>query len=157
MDLNKAQIIWNVTRDPEVRETPNGSKVANFWIATNRYWNDPQWNRQEQVEYHNLVAWWNTAWIVEQFVHKGKKLYIEWRLQTRSWEDQTWSKRYSTEIVAENVILLWGRDDNWWSNSSSVPAEMSVSASKPKEEKKVTTKTTAKPKDDEISIEDVPF
>lgn len=157
MDLNKAQIIWNVTRDPEVKETPNGSKVANFAIATNRNWKDAQWNPQEQVEFHNLVAWWNIAWIVENYVNKWKKVYIEWRLQTRNWEDQTWSKRYMTEIVVENIILLWGRDWNSnLNNSSSVPTEIPATK-KTKDESKPTTKTTKKPKEEEISIEDVPF
>jgi len=156
MDLNKAQIIWNVTRDPEVRETPNGSKVANFWIATNRNWKDAQWTPQEQVEFHNIVAWWNIAWIVESYVTKWKKVYIEWRLQTRNWEDQTWSKRYMTEIVVENIILLWGRDWNSDFNNSSVPTEIPTTK-KPKDEPKPTTKTTKKPKEEEINIEDVPF
>jgi len=156
MDLNKVQIIWNITRDPEIKETPNGNKVANFSIATNRNWKDAQWNIQEQVEFHNIVAWWNIAWIIEKYANKWKKVYVEWRLQTRNWEDQTWSKRYITEIIIDNIILLWGRDWNDNFNNSSVPAEIPTNKAS-KEESKPTTKTTKKPKEEEISIEDVPF
>lgn len=104
--LNKVQILGNLTADPEVRETPNGQKVATFSIATNRVWKDAQGEKQEQVEYHNVVFWGKLADIVEQYLQKGKKAYVEGRLQTRSWEAQDGSKRYKTEIVAEELILL---------------------------------------------------
>ena len=106
MDLNKVMIIGNVTRDPEVRTTPTGQNVASLGVATNRRWNDKDGQKQEQVEYHNVVAWRKLAEIVGQYVKKGSKIYIEGRLQTRSWDDQSGTKRYKTEIVASNMIML---------------------------------------------------
>ncbi|EKE27964.1 MAG: hypothetical protein ACD_3C00116G0001, partial [uncultured bacterium (gcode 4)] len=106
--LNKVQLIWNVTADPEIKQTPNGQFVANFNIATNRTWKDASWMKQDQSEFHSIVIWGKLAEIVQQYVQKGKKIYIEWRIQTRSWEDQTGQKRYKTEVVGDNIILLWG-------------------------------------------------
>lgn len=107
MNLNKAMIIGNVTRDPEVRQTANGATVTSFSVATNFFWNDPAGQRQERVEFHNIVAWRKLAEICGQYLHKGSKVYIEGRLQTRDWADKaTGQKRYTTEIVAENMIML---------------------------------------------------
>jgi single-strand DNA-binding protein len=106
MNLNKAMIIGNVTRDPEVRTTPNGQNVVSFGVATNRRWKDQSGQPKEQVEYHNIVAWRRLADIVGQYVKKGSKVYVEGRLQTRTWDDQSGVKRYKTEIIAENLIML---------------------------------------------------
>jgi len=153
MDLNKAQIIGNITQEIELKQTPNGQNVTNFSIATNRSWTDSSWNRQEQSEFHNVVLWGKLAEIAGQYAKKGKKVYIEWRLQTRNWEAQDGSKRYRTEIVWENLILLWGRSDNEEgptanftpsSTTSTPPSTPAVKRSVPKQE-------------EEISIEDIPF
>lgn len=107
MNLNKAMIIGNITRDPDVRQTANGSTVASFSVATNFFWNDPSGTRQERVEFHNIVAWRKLAEICGQYLRKGSKVYVEGRLQTRDWIDKTTGqKRYTTEIVAENMIML---------------------------------------------------
>ena len=106
MNLNKAMIIGNLTRDPEVRTTPNGSSVASFAVATNLVWNDANGQKQEKVEFHNVVAWRKLADICGQYLKKGSKVYIEGRLQTRDWTGQDGVKRYRTEIVAENMIML---------------------------------------------------
>ncbi len=107
MNLNKAMIIGNVTRDPDVRQTANGASVASFSVATNFYWTDPSGTRQERVEFHNIVAWRKLAEICGQYLRKGSKVYVEGRLQTRDWVDKnTGMKRYTTEIVAENMIML---------------------------------------------------
>lgn len=106
MSLNRAQIIGNVTRDPEMRQIPGGQTVATFGVATNFTWTDANGQRQEKVEFHNIVAWRKLAEIVGQFVKKGTKVYVEGRLQTREWEGEDGVKRYRTEIVADNVILL---------------------------------------------------
>ena len=106
MNLNKAMIIGNVTRDPEVRATPSGQNVVSFSVATNRRWTDQSGEKKEQVEYHNVVAWRKLADIIGQYVKKGSKVYIEGRLQTRSWDDQSGVKKYKTEIVADNMIML---------------------------------------------------
>ncbi|MDD4995158.1 MAG: single-stranded DNA-binding protein [Patescibacteria group bacterium] len=106
MNLNKAMIIGNLTRDPELRTTPSGASVTSFGVATNHTWTDQQGNRQEKAEYHNIVAWGKLAEICSQYLAKGRKVYIEGRLQTRDWEGQDGVKRYRTEIVAENMIML---------------------------------------------------
>lgn len=150
--LNKVQLIGNLTADPEVRQTPNGQYVANFSMATNRVWKDSAGMKQEQVEFHNIVVWGKLAEIVEQYVKKGKKIYIEWRLQTRTWEDQAGVKKYKTEIIADNVILLGapgGKDEN--SDFSSRNSEMDEDVAPRK------TKSTSAKKEEEINIEDIPF
>jgi len=106
MDLNKAQVIGNVTQDIELKQTPNGQNVTSFSIATNRNWTDSSGNKQEQTEFHNIVLWGKLAEIAGQYVTKWQKLFLEWRLQTRNWEAQDGSKRYRTEIVWENLIML---------------------------------------------------
>ncbi len=149
--LNKVQVIWNLTAEPEVRETPNGQKVATFSVATNRKWKDASGVLQEDTEFHNCVAWRGLADIAEQYMHKGKKVYVEGYLKTRSWDDTAGVKRYKTEIVAENVILLsspgW-RDEH----GSGYPA---AADSAPQEVEK-SHKARPKPEED-ITIEDIPF
>lgn len=106
MNLNRAMIIGNLTRDPEIRTTPNGQTVANFGVATNHSWTDSSGQRQEKAEFHNIVAWGKLAEICSQYLGKGRKVYIEGRLQTRDWEGQDGTKRNRTEIVCENMIML---------------------------------------------------
>jgi single-strand DNA-binding protein len=106
MNLNRAMIIGNLTRDPEVRTTPNGQSVCNFSVATSSQWTDASGQKQERTEYHNIVAWAKLADICGQYLGKGRKVYVEGRLQTREWEAQDGSKRNRTEIVAENMIML---------------------------------------------------
>ena len=150
MDLNKAQVIGNVTQDIELKQTPNGQNVTSFSIATNRSWTDSSGNKQEQTEFHNIVLWGKLAEIAGQYVTKWQKLFLEWRLQTRSWEAQDGTKRYRTEIVWENLIMLGRKWENSeWANftpNSSTPASSTpaVKKSVPKQE-------------EEISIEDIPF
>lgn len=154
--LNKVQIIGNLTAEPEVRETPNGQKVATFSVATNRKWKDASGVLQEDTEFHNCVAWRGLADIAEQYMHKGKKVYVEWYLKTRNWEDTAWVKRYKTEIVTDNVILLSSpsssSDGSYSGNNSNTSA---VNDPAPVEEPRV---KKSKPKaEEEISIEDIPF
>ena len=104
--LNRAQIIGNLPRDPEARTTNTGTNVTNFGVATNRSWNDQQGQRQEQTEFHNIVAFGRLAEVAAQYLVKGKKVYIEGRLQTREWEGQDGAKRQRTEIIMENMIML---------------------------------------------------
>ena len=103
--LNKAQLIGNLTRDPEVKETPNGKKVAQIGIATNSEWKDKEGNKQEKVEFHNVVLWSGMAEVAEKYMKKGSKVFIEGRMETRTWEDNG-VKKYKTEIVAEDMIML---------------------------------------------------
>ena len=106
MSLNRAQIIGNVTRDPELRQIPGGQTVASFSVATNFTWTDSSGQKQAKVVYHNVVVWRKLAEIVGQYVKKGTKVFVEGRIQTRDWEGEDGVKRYRTEIVAENVIIL---------------------------------------------------
>jgi single-strand DNA-binding protein len=106
MDLNKVMVIGRVTQQPEKRTTQSGQGVTSFSVATNRRWNDASGQQQEQAEFHNIVAWGKLADICEQFLAKGRRVYIEGRLQTRSWEGQDGVKRYRTEIIANNMIML---------------------------------------------------
>lgn len=106
MNLNKAMIIGNLTRDPEVRSTSSGATVTNFAVATNLVWTDQQGQRQEKAEFHNVVAWRKLGEICGQYLKKGSKVYVEGRLQTNEWTGNDGVKRYKTEIVAENMIML---------------------------------------------------
>lgn len=106
MDLNKAMIIGRLTADPESRTTPQGTSVAAFSVATNFVWTDGSGQKQERVEYHNVVVWRKLAEICSQYLRKGSKVYIEGRLQTRSWDGQDGVKRYRTEVIADNMIML---------------------------------------------------
>lgn len=153
LNLNRAMIIGNATRDPELRTTPNGHPVASFAIATNRRWNDNGETREE-VQYHEIVAWGKLAEIVHQIIKKGGKVYAEGRLQTRSWEGQDGAKRERTEIIAENIIALSGRSSG--SNDYQAPSEPQTKVDK---SEKKPTKTQAKetPVEDEINLDDIPF
>lgn len=101
MYLNKVQLYGNLTRDPEIKAIPSGQQLATFSIATNRTYKDKQGAKQEQVEYHNIVAFGRTAEVIGQYFKKGRPIYVEGRLQTRSWEKDG-SKQYRTEIILEN-------------------------------------------------------
>lgn len=102
MFLNKAFIIGNLTRDPELKSLPSGMQVATFGIATNRVYRDKEGNKQEQAEFHNIVAFGRTGELCAQYLKKGSSALVEGRLQTRSWE-QNGEKKYRTEIVADNI------------------------------------------------------
>ena len=104
--LNRAMIIGNATRDPEMRYTPNGQAVANFGVATNRKWKTQTGDMQEKTEFHDIVAWGKLAEIASQIIKKGGRVYVEGRLETRNWEAPDGAKRQKTEIVAENIIAL---------------------------------------------------
>jgi len=106
LNLNRATILGNCTRDPEMRYTPSGQPVATFAVATNRVWTDSSGSRQEDVEFHEIVAWSKLAEICTQVLAKGRKVYVEGRLKTRNWESQDGVKHYKTEVIAENVIAL---------------------------------------------------
>lgn len=119
MSLNKVMLIGNVGRDPEVRYLDGnaaaggqGAKVATFTLATTERYRDRNGELRENTEWHNIVAWRNSADVAEKFVHKGTQLYIEGRLRTRSWTDQSGTKKFTTEIIVDNLQLLGRRDDS---------------------------------------------
>jgi len=112
MTLNKVMIIGNLTRDPELRNTASGANVASFSVATSLIWNDANGQKQQKTEFHNVVAWRRLAEICGQYLRKGSKVFIEGRLQTTDWTGQDGVKRYRTEIVAENLIMLDSKNSN---------------------------------------------
>lgn len=147
--LNRATILGNVTRDPETRTTTSGQSVVSFSVATSRRWKDKTSGElKEATEFHNCVAWSNLAQTVGSYVRKGSKLYVEGRIQTRSWDDPTGVKKYRTEIVADSVILLDKKGDV---SASSAPAATPAAA--PAD----STAQPAAPTEEEINIEDIPF
>ncbi|MDP2696391.1 MAG: single-stranded DNA-binding protein [bacterium] len=105
MNLNKVFLIGRLTADPQLRSTTTGQQVASLSIATNRTWTDKSGQKQESVEFHNVVLWGRQAEVANQFLKKGSMAFIEGRLQTRDWEDKQGQKRKSTEIVAERLQL----------------------------------------------------
>lgn len=107
--LNKIMIIGNLGRDPEMRYTPSGRPVTTFSVGTSRSWNAADGERREETEWFNVVAWGNLAEICKQYLTKGQQVYVEGRLQTRRWEDQEGKKHFSTEIVANEMIILGER------------------------------------------------
>lgn len=153
MSLNQAQIIGNLTREPEVRQTPNGSTVATFTVATNYTWKDSNGQKQEKAEFHNVVAWGKLAEICQSYLNKGQKVYIQGRLQTRDWEAEDGSRRYKTEIIADNMIMLSGRgqSDGGYNSEASQPTPQPAKVSSNNAEADFSNS------DDDISIDDLPF
>jgi single-strand DNA-binding protein len=114
--LNKVSLIGNLGQDPEVRSTSNGGRVANFSLATSRQWTGAGGDKQEKTEWHRIVAWNNAkgggtglADVVEKYCKKGDKLYVEGRIEYRSWQDKDGQTRYTTEIIANEIIMLSGK------------------------------------------------
>ena len=118
--VNKVILVGNLGKDPEVKYTPSGTAVAKFSLATNERYKDKAGEWQDRTEWHNIVAWQRLAEIVGEYVKKGSKIYIEGRLQTSSWDDkETGQKKYKTEVIANDLVLLGGRGD---AGDSAAPA-----------------------------------
>lgn len=148
MYLNKAMVIGNLTRDPEIRALPSGVKVASFSVATNRVWKDKNGVKQENVDYHNVVVFGRQADIVGQYMKKGSSILVEGRMQTRSWDDASGVKKYRTEIVADRV--QFGPRKEGSGGGYSAPAETGG------EDDKKALDTIEYP-EEEINPEDIPF
>lgn len=142
----------NLTRDPEMRSTPNGQNVTSFSVATNRSWQDQSGERKDAVEYHNIVAWGKLAELVNEYLKKGRKVLVVGRLQTRSWDAEDGSKRQRTEIVASDINFVGGQSDGQSGDFGS--DEMN-------QEQKPAKKDEAPPIEDlgdgEINLDDIPF
>jgi len=147
LNLNRAQILGNLTRDPEMRFTPNGQAVTNFGVATNRRWKNSDGSDGESTEFHDVVVWGKQAENITPMLKKGDPVYVEGRLQTRNWEGQDGVKRYKTEIIAENTIVL-GRKGAFSDNSTEGNPIDKISDNKGK---------NSTNNEDEINIEDIPF
>lgn len=129
MSLNKVMLIGNVGKDPEVRyldgnNNPNSgsTKVATFTLATTERYRDRNGELRENTEWHNIVAWRNSADVAEKYIRKGTQLYVEGKLRTRSWTDQTGNKRYTTEVTVDNLQLLGRKSDNPGAQDGGQPA-----------------------------------
>jgi single-strand DNA-binding protein len=183
MNLNKAFILGNVTREPEVRSLPSGQQVTNFSIATNRVWKDAQGQKKEEVEFHNIVCFGKLADISSRYLNKGSLILIEGRIKTRNWQDSAGVKHYKTEIIAETLQLGpkgsggSGSAGNANYNRSSSPAQEQENPNKqedipvieenytppgpeghpessPEDQKTISLEDSAA---DEIDIKDIPF
>lgn len=153
MNLNRAQIIGNLTRDPESRSTPTGQTVCSFSIATTYSYKDANGQKVEKPEYHNIVAWGKLAEICTQFLAKGRKVFAEGRLQTREWTSQEGQKRNRTEIIAENVILLDRPPGGGAGGAAGAAGGFNRAAAGADEPVAVPIQN----QEDEIKIEDIPF
>ena len=151
MSLNRVQLIGNLTRDPEMKQIPGGQVVTSFGIATNLTWTDQSGEKQNKVEFHNIVAWRKLAEICGQYLRKGSKVFIEGRLQTRDWEGEDGVKRYRTEIIAENMIMLDRKGD-----TSDRPVAGVMEAAAPMAQAAAPVAQAADSKED-VSIDDLPF
>lgn len=123
--INKAIIVGNLGQDPELKYLPNGDAVCNFTVATSESWKDRDGNQQERTEWHRIVAFRRLAEICGEYLKKGKQVYIEGRIQTRSWEDKDGVKRYTTEIVANQMQMLGRRDEETGGEVTSPPPDES--------------------------------
>ena len=167
--LNKVQLIGNLTRDPELKYTPSGAAVCTFSVATNRQWTTDQGEKKDEADFHRCVAWNKLAEICGQLLKKGRKVYVEGRLQTRSWQDASGVTKYMTEIVISDMILLDSKGSGSNPETSSgqddfdVPADFDVNQEAPvaqkANDKKENAKSEKKPdaKVESSEDEDIPF
>jgi len=147
MYLNKAILIGNLTRDPELKAIASGNKVCTFGLATNRTYKDANGVRQEKTEFHNIVVWGKTAENVAMYMKKGSQILVEGRMETRSWDDATTNtKKYRTEVIADTI--QFGSK-----NTGGSPSSAPTSAPKAKEEELDTIEYP----DEQINAEDIPF
>jgi single-strand DNA-binding protein len=152
--LNKVLLIGNLTRDPELKYTPNGSAVCQFSVATNREWKDSQGQEKSETMFHRVVAWSKLAEIIPQFTMKGSKVFVEGRIVNRTWKDKTGVDHYITEIVANEVIVLDNKKREQATNTE-VQSEVPEPESKPKTEEP-TEEPKGKSKED-VNSDDIPF
>lgn len=146
MYINKAMVYGNLTRDPEMRALPSGQQVASFSLATNRVWKDKAGSKQESVDYHNIVMFAKLAELAAQYLKKGSAVFIEGRMQTRSWDDAT-GKKYRTEIVADTM--------QFGPRASGAPASSAKGSSAPVTAPEA-LETIEYPEED-INPDDIPF
>lgn len=150
MYLNKAIIIGNLTRDPEVKALPSGIKVTSFSVATNRVWKDKNGAKQENVDYHNVVVFGRQAEIAGQYLKKGASVLVEGRMQTRSWDDASGVKKYRTEIIADRI--QFGPR-----TTGSAPGGSYGAPQAPGDEDHKKAMDTIEYPEEEINPEDIPF
>lgn len=162
--LNRVQLIGNLTRDPELRYTPTGAAVVSFGIATNRTWKTETGEKHEESEFHNIVAWNKLAELCSQFLVKGRKVYVEGRLSTRSWQAQDGTQKSRTEVVIDDMILLDSAGNASASQPARKPAESmpeedmpEVAEAKPAVKKKPEPKKEVEETVEDVMPDDIPF
>ncbi len=150
MYLNKAILIGNLTRDPELKAIASGNKVCTFGLATNRTYKDASGNRQEKTEFHNIVVWGKTAENVAQYMRKGSQILVEGRMETRSWDDAaTGAKKYRTEIIADTI--------QFGAKSTGTPGPSAAKPASQKQESDESELDAIEYPDEQINAEDIPF
>lgn len=157
--LNKVMLIGNLTRDPEMRYTPQGTAVVTFGIATNRTWTTESGEKKEDVEFHNVVAWNKLAEICSQLLKKGRKVYVEGRLSTRSWQGTDGSQKQRTEVVISDMVILDKKSDEP-AGDMDIPDMSQVNDSQAVDSAEDSKKPAKKAKEevtDEVNEEDIPF
>lgn len=155
--LNKVQLIGNLTRDPELRYTPQGTAVCTFGVATNRAWVTDSGEKREEAEFHRIVAWNKLAELCSQLLFKGRKVFVEGRLQTRQWTGQDGAQRQTTEIVISDMIILDSKRAPGEAVEEAVTEEEIVPAqAAPADDKKV-KKLTKSTDTEDVKAEDIPF
>src|SRR6266404_1806843 len=172
--LNRVQLIGNLTRDPELRYTPNGNGVCTFGLATNRSWTTDSGEKREEVDFHRIVTWNKLAELCSQFLTKGRKVYVEGRLSTRNWTGQDGTQKTTTEVVIDEMILLDNRQSGAGQQSgrSEDVSEPEVSEEQPAKAKKQEMKVSENSEDssadtgqekepagsdEEVEPDDIPF
>ncbi len=171
--LNRVQLIGNLTRDPELRYTPQGTAVCSFGLATNRSWTTDTGEKKDEAEFHRIVAWNKLAELCSQFLTKGKKVFVEGRISTRTWSAQDGTQKSTTEIIISDMILLdsmgtrpaaaTDKEDSAKQNSEDEQAEEIVEVDKKSEKKEKKSLKQDKEKEeteapsDEVAPDDIPF
>lgn len=153
MSLNRVQLIGNLTRDPEIRQIPGGQTVATLSLATNFSWTDQSGQKQDKAEFHNVVAWRKLAEICGQYLRKGSKVFVEGRLQTRDWEGEDGVKRYRTEIVVDNMIMLDRKGGEGFGGEQSYSGGLNKRSS----DAGSSEAAPAAMMEDDVTIDDLPF
>ena len=154
--LNKVQLIGNLTKDPELRYTPNGNAVCTFSLATNRYWTTESGEKKEDTEFHRIVAWNKLAELCSQFLVKGGKVYVEGRLSSRSWTGQDGNQRTTTEVIIDDMILLGSKAPAGGAQANEQAPKQHKAPAKEavvNEEKEA----PARKDEDEVPPDDIPF
>lgn len=154
--LNKVQLIGNLTRDPELRYTPTGAAVCSIGLATNRYWTTESGEKKEETEFHRVVAWNKLAELCSQLLSKGRKVYVEGRLKTNTWQGQDGNQRATTEVIIEDMILL---DSKGSPSSHPQPATTSAPVTSPAGDHNAaaTPATNAPTGSEDVNPDDIPF
>lgn len=150
MNINKAFLFGNLTRDPELKSLPSGIKVVSFGLATNRTWKDKNGAKQDSVTFHNIVAYGKTAEVIAQYLKKGRSIFVEGRIDNRSWDDKDGTKKYRTEIIVENFQFGPSAGGTFAGKDSSAGAETPAKG-------KAAEMDTIEYPTEEINPEDIPF